>query len=301
MGTEERLMRYRDADVWPTAESLAAMLDSQIAAYAAVRGALAALTRAAEATAERLARGGRLIYAGAGASGRIAVQDAVELFPTFGWPVDRVLTLLAGGEQAMTRSVEGAEDDAAAGSAAMDALDVQADDVVVAVAASGRTAYTCALQRRARERGALTIALANNPGTPLLDEAEAPVLLDTGAEFLAGSTRMTAGTAQKIALNLLSTQTMMLLGRVHQGLMVDVVASNAKLVARARGILQTITGCDDDQAETLLGRAGGDIKLAVLLADGLDLDHARARLEASGGRLRDARPDHPSPPPTPSP
>jgi N-acetylmuramic acid 6-phosphate etherase len=289
MDTEDRPLRYRDADTWPTEQSLAAMLDSQMAAFVAVRNALPALTRAATAAAARLERGGRLVYAGAGASGRLAVQDGVELHPTFGWPCERLHYLIAGGEQALLQSVEGAEDDAAAAVAAVERVALGESDVVVALAASGRTTFTCAAQRRARAAGALTIGIANNPDTPLLGEAEIPVLLATGPEFLAGSTRMTAGTAQKIALNLFSTQTMIALGRVYQGFMVDLVPTNAKLVARAKGIIEAITGCAPGEAATLWGRAGGDVKLAVLLADGLGLEEAKARLEAAGGNLRRAR------------
>ena len=291
MDTEDRLERYRDADTWPAERSLAAMLDSQMAAFGAVRQALPALARAAEAAADRLRREGRLVYAGAGASGRLAVQDGVELHPTFGWPRERLCYLIAGGERALVASIEGAEDDAAAAVAAVDALALAASDVVVAVAASGRTTFTCAVQRRARAAGALTIGVANNANTPLLDEAEIPVLLATGAEFLAGSTRMTAGTAQKIALNLFSTQTMMTLGRVYEGFMVDVVPTNAKLVARAKGIVQALAGCTAAEAATFWERAGGNLKLAVLLADGLGLEEAKARLEAAGGNLRQARRD----------
>ena len=289
MDTEDRLERYSDADTWPAVQSLAAMLDSQMAAFIAVKSALPALACAAEAAARRLEHGGRLVYAGAGASGRLAVQDGVELHPTFGWPRERLSYLIAGGEAALVRSTEGAEDDGAAAVAAVEALVLGAADVVVAVAASGRTAFTCAAQRRARAAGALTIGLANNPDAPLLEEAEIPVLLATGPEFLAGSTRMTAGTAQKIALNLLSTQIMMALGRVYRGFMVDVVPSNAKLVARAKGIVQALTGRTAAEAEALWARAGGDLKLAVLLADGLELDQAKARLAAAGGNLRRAR------------
>jgi N-acetylmuramic acid 6-phosphate etherase len=291
MDTEDRLERWRDADTWPTGKSLAAMLDGQMAAFVAIRDALPALARAAEAAAARLERGGRLVYAGAGASGRLAVQDGVELHPTFGWPRERLCYLIAGGEAALVQSIEGAEDDAAAAVAAAEGLAVGEADVVVAVAASGRTTFTCAVQRRARAAGALTIGLANNPGTPLLGEAEIPVLLETGPEFLAGSTRMAAGTAQKIALNLLSTQTMIALGRAYQGFMVDVVPTNAKLVARAKGIVGALTGCAPDEAAALWTRAGGDLKLAVLLGDGLGLNEAKARLEAAGGNLRRARRD----------
>jgi N-acetylmuramic acid 6-phosphate etherase len=291
MDTEDRLERYRDADSWPAARSLAAMLEHQMAAFVAVKDALPALARAAEAAAARLERSGRLVYAGAGASGRLAVQDGVELHPTFGWPRERLAYLIAGGEAALVRSIEGAEDDAAGAVAAVEALALTATDVVVAVAASGRTTFTCAVQRHARAAGALTIGVANNANTPLLDEAEIPVLLATGAEFLAGSTRMTAGTAQKIALNLFSTQTMMTLGRVYQGFMVDVVPTNAKLVARAKGIVQALAGCTAAEAATFWEHAGGNLKLAVLLADGLALAEAKARLEAAGGNLRQARSD----------
>jgi N-acetylmuramic acid 6-phosphate etherase len=291
MDTEDRLERWRDADTWPAERSLGAMLDSQMAAFDAVRHALLALARAAEAASDRLGRGGRLVYAGAGASGRLAVQDGVELHPTFGWPRERLCYLIAGGEPAMVRSIEGAEDDAAAAAAAVEGLALGAADVLVAVAASGRTAFTCVVQRRARAAGALTIGLANNPGTPLLEEAEMPVLLATGPEFLAGSTRMAAGTAQKIALNLLSTQIMMALGRVYEGFMVDVVPTNAKLVARAKGIVQALTGCAPEQAAALWERAGGDLKLAVLLADGLGPEEAKVRLADAGGNLRRARAD----------
>ena len=291
MDTEDRIERYREAETWQTEKSIRAMLNHQLAAFTAVRDALPALAAAAEAAAARLSRGGRLVYAGAGSSGRLAVQDGVELHPTFGWPRERLRYLIAGGERALVESIEGAEDDAAAAVAAVDGLSLGDADVLVAVAASGRTTYTCAVQRRARVAGALTIGVANNPDTPLLAEAEIPVLLATGPEFLPGSTRMTAGTAQKIALNLLSTQTMMALGRVYEGFMVDVVPSNAKLVARAKSIVQALTGTTPAQAGALWERAGGDLKLAVLLADGFALDEAKARLEAAGGNLRQARSD----------
>lgn len=167
-----------------------------------------------------------------------------------------------------------------------------ASDVVIAVAASGTTAFTRAAQAAGRAGGSLTLALANNPAAPLLAEAEIPVLLHTGSEFLAGSTRMTAGTAQKIALNLLSTQLMIELGRVYQGFMVNVVPSNTKLVARSQRIVQAIAGCDLDTAAAAWEQAGRDIRLAVLLLDGLDAATAASRLADAGGDLRRARPSH---------
>lgn len=289
MGTEERLQDYRDADRWPTGEALAAMLAHQGRALAAVGEALPALERAVVAAAGRLGEAGRLVYAGAGASGRIAVQDGVELRPTFGWPRARLAFLIAGGPAALVESVEGAEDDAATGAAEARALALGPRDVLLAVAASGTTAYTRAAQAEARRTGALTIALACNPGTPLLAEAELPVLLRTGAEYLAGSTRMTAGTAQKIALNLLSTQLMTELGRVYRGHMVRLVASNAKLIERSRRIVAELSGAPAEAAAAAWEAAGRDIRLAVLLLDGLDRATAEARLAAAGGDLRRAR------------
>ena len=198
MGTETVSEAFRGIDTWPGSRILEAMLDGKLAAVEAVRAALPALDAAAEQAVVRLKRGGRLVYAGAGTSGRIALQDGVELTPTFGWPAEKLVYLMAGGARAVTESVEGAEDDAAAAEADVDAADVGPDDVVLALAASGTTPYTIGVVRRARERGALTIAIANNAGTPLLDAAEHPALLETGSEVIGGSTRMKAGTAQKV-------------------------------------------------------------------------------------------------------
>jgi N-acetylmuramic acid 6-phosphate etherase len=287
--TEGRLERYRAADRWPTEESLAAMLDNQLGAFMAVRQALPALTAAAKAAAGRLGDTGRLIYVGAGASGRLAVQDGVELWPTFGWPNHRLIYLMAGGVEALTASKEGAEDDAEAGAVAIASHAAGSTDVVIGVAASGSTAFTRGAVAAARAVGALTIGMANNPTAPLLEEAELPVLLHTGAEFLAGSTRMTAGTAQKMALNLLSTQLMIELGRVYDGLMVHVVATNAKLVQRSRRMVQAITGATEEAAAAAYEQAGRSIPLAVLLLDGLDLEAGRERLSRTRGDLRRAR------------
>jgi N-acetylmuramic acid 6-phosphate etherase len=289
MSTEAGLARYRDAETWPTEEGLAAMLDSQGMALFAVRQALPALAAAVHAAGERLRETGRLVYAGAGASGRLGVQDGVELYPTFGWRHDRLATLVAGGNAALTRSVEGAEDDAAAGTAEAAALGLGPHDVVLAIAASGGTPYTCAVTAAARRAGALTVGLANNAGSTLLHAAEHPVFLATGPEFLPGSTRMVAGTAQKIALNLFSTRLMTELGRVYRGLMVGVVPSNTKLVARAQRIVAELAGVAPEVAANAYEAADGDIRLAVLMLDGLGRTQAQARLDASGGDLRRAR------------
>lgn len=288
MTTEDSLLRYRDAELWPTEEALAAMLESQFSAYVAVRQALPGLTAAVTQAAARLGEMGRLIYVGAGASGRLAVQDGVELFPTFGWPRERLCYLVAGGTEALTRSIEGAEDDWDAGLTDAAALKPGPQDVAIAVAASGTTRYTRAVQTHVRAAGGLTVALANNPGSPLLLEAEHPIALATGPEFLAGSTRMTAGTAQKIALNLFSTRLMTELFRVYRGRMVRMVASNAKLVVRSQQIICDLTDASPERVAIVWNEVG-DIRLAVLMLDGLDRATAEARLAAAGGDLRAAR------------
>ena len=290
MDTEKTLRRYRDAATWPAEEGLGAMLDNQFGAFVAVRLAAPVLAAAVMAAAERLRDCGRLICCGAGASGRLAVQDGVELHPTFGWPAERLAYLVAGGDQALIRSVEGAEDDVSAAGGQAAALNLTPNDVLVAVAASGSTRFTIAVQQVARAAGALTVALANNGGAPLLEGADHPVLLHSGPEFLAGSTRMTAGTAQKIALNLFSTRLMTELGRVYQGHMVDMVPSNAKLIDRAKRMVAAITGVALPTAAAAWTEAGASVKVAVLMLDGLARVDAEARLAAAGGRLDRARP-----------
>ena len=245
MPTEKVSSRYADLDLWPTHDAVAAMFEAQLAAAAAIKPQVAAIAAAAEAAAIALRSGrGRIVYAGAGTSGRVAVQDGVELGPTYDWPADRLVYALAGGEKAIVASAENAEDDARGGAAAVQAASVGAGDVVIGVAASGTTPYTVAAIEAAEAAGALTIGVASNPGTPLLAAARYPILLDTGAEVVAGSTRMKAGTAQKIALNLLSTAIMLRLGRVYQGLMVNMRVSNHKLRERAIGMVDQLGGVE---------------------------------------------------------
>ena len=286
MGTETVSDAFRGIDTWPGGRILDVMQDGKLAAFDAVRAAIPALDAAAGEAIERLKRGGRLVYAGAGTSGRIALQDGVELTPTFGWPVERLVYLMAGGIRALTESVEGAEDDEAAAMAEVDAAGIGSDDVVLALAASGTTPYTIGVVRRARERQALTIGIANNAGAPLLDAAEYPVLLETGPEVIGGSTRMKAGTAQKVVLNLFSSLVMIKLGHVYDGYMVDVLASNDKLVRRSRQMLMSLTGVDESAARDALERSGGHVKTAVLVVRGLSPDDARTRLVAADGNLR---------------
>lgn len=298
MQTETVSPRSRGLDTWSGAEILEALLEGQLAAVAAVRAVLPALDAAAAAAVARLRRGGRLVYVGAGTSGRIAIQDGVELTPTFSWPAERLVFLMAGGEPALLHAAEGAEDDAAAAEAAIDRAGVGPDDVVVGLAASGGTPYTVAAVRRARARGALTLGVANNPGAPLLEAAEHPLLLATGPEAIAGSTRMKAGTAQKVLANLFSTLVMVKLGRVHDGYMVDLRATNRKLVRRSLRMLMQLTGVGEAAAQAALDACRGRVKPAVLVLRGLTAEAAEAALEQAGGSLRAALAgvDHAEPP-----
>lgn len=286
MRTEHISPRYIDLDSWPAAEIIAAMHEGQLAAAAAVGAALGAIAAAVDDAVPALQRGGRIVYAGAGTSGRIAVQDGSELLPTFDWPADRVVFAMAGGLDALVRSVEGAEDDVAAGAQAMAEAKIGANDVVIGIAASGTTPYTIGALRAAGAAGAVTIAIANNPGAPLLEVARHRILVDTGGEVIAGSTRMKAGTAQKIVLNLISTAVMVRLGRIYRGLMVDMRASNAKLRRRAEAIVSEIVRCPAGDAARYVEQADGDVKTAVLLGLGLAPGEAAQLLRRHGGNLR---------------
>jgi N-acetylmuramic acid 6-phosphate etherase len=285
METERVSPRYSGIDVWDPADVLDAMIEGQFCAVAAVRAARPEIERAALAIEARLRHQGRLIYAGAGTSGRLAVQDGAELMPTFGWPPERLLLLIAGGDKAMVRAVEGAEDEVGQARELVKRHGFGPHDAVIAVAASGTTPFTLACLREARACGALTIGIASNRGTPLLDEAEHPILLETGPEPIAGSTRMNAGTAQRITLNVLSSLLMIRLGRVYKGLMVDVSASNAKLGLRREAMLLSLTGRSTDEVRGALERANGSVKLAVLLLEGCDLYSAQTALDRAEGRL----------------
>lgn len=286
--TESISPRFRELDRWPAAQVLLAMWEGQLAAVAAVRAALPALESAAEAALPRLARGGRLVYAGAGTSGRIGVQDGAELPPTFDWPEDRLVLLMAGGAAAFTRSVENAEDDRAAAQRDVAAHAIGGDDVAIGIAASGSTPYTTTVISECAQRGALTIGIANSPGGALLAAASHPILIETGAEVIAGSTRMMAGTAQKVVLNLFSTLVMVRLGRIHRGLMVDMNARNAKLRQRAVRMLHDLTGQDDAAIRAALDEAGGRVKTAVLILRGLDRASADSLLALHAGHLHAA-------------
>jgi N-acetylmuramic acid 6-phosphate etherase len=286
MLTEKISPRYVELDSWSSGEMLAAMYESQLAAAAAVRGALAAIAAAVDAAVPALRLGGRIVYVGAGTSGRIGVQDGSELPPTYDWPADRVVFAMAGGLGALVRSAEDAEDDQATGARAMADAKIGPDDVVIGIAASGATPYTVGALRAATAAGAVTIALASNPGAPLFDVAAHRILVETGAEVIAGSTRMKAGTAHKIVLNLFSTAVMVKLGRVYRGLMVHMRARNAKLKRRAATIVGEIVGCQASDAARFVEQADGDVKIAVLLGLGMAPAEAAKILARHDGNLR---------------
>jgi N-acetylmuramic acid 6-phosphate etherase len=285
MSTERSSPRYSSIDVWQAEDIAESIVESQFAAVAAVLAARKEIAAAVVAMHARLQHDGRLIYVGAGTSGRLAVQDGAELAPTFGWPQERLVLIIAGGEKALLRSVEGAEDDAEEGVKLIDQHEVDAHDVLIAIAASGTTRFTMACLREAKLRGALILGIANNRTSPILEEADHPILLDTGAEPIAGSTRLKAGTAQKVALNTLSTSLMILLGKVYRGLMVDVRAANEKLVKRSEDILIELTGRNREDARDALSSAKGSVKLAVLLLNGCDLNAAKQLLNSTKGQL----------------
>lgn len=274
-------------DLQPTQELVAALAGAQLDAVHAVIAQTPALAQLADGVAERLAQGGVLHYVGAGTSGRLAVLDAAEMPPTFSTPPGMVCAHIAGGDAALVRAVEGAEDDAEAGAAEM-RNHVRSGDAVVGISASGGAPYVVAAIREAREIGAMTAAVVNAGASPLAAAAEIAIVLGTGREPIAGSTRMKAGTAQKVALNTLSTAVMVKLGKVYGNLMVDVAATNDKLRKRALRLVQTIAGVDEERARELLAQADGSVKVAVVIAGrSVDATQARALLQERNGRLRE--------------
>jgi len=286
MATEEVDPRFADLDAWPLSSAMEAMWEGQLAAVAAIGHALPAITAAAEAAKTALGDRGRIVYVGAGTSGRVAVQDGAELTPTFAWPRERVRFIVAGGDSAFVASIEGAEDDVDDAVTQISAAQLTPQDVVIAVAASGTTPFTVAALQKAGSFDAVTIGVANNPGTALLASARFPILIETGRELIAGSTRMKAGTAQKVVLNLISSGIMLRLGRVYRGLMVNMQPTNAKLKRRAEAMVAQIARCDLSHAARALDEADGDIKMAVLLALGVDRVDAESVLKDCEGNLR---------------
>ncbi|MER6852917.1 N-acetylmuramic acid 6-phosphate etherase [Streptomyces flaveolus] len=287
--TEAFRPELAEIDRMSTLDIARAMNGEDAAVPAAVAARLPEIAAAVDAVAARMSRGGRLVYAGAGTAGRLGVLDASECPPTFNTEPGQVVGLIAGGPQAMVTSVEGAEDSAELARADLDALALTADDTVVGVSASGRTPYAIGAVEHARALGALTVGLACNAGSALVAAAEHGIEVVTGPELITGSTRLKAGTAQKLVLNMLSTITMIRLGKTYGNLMVDVRASNEKLRARSRRIVALATGAGDEEIERALAATDGEVKHAILtlLAD-VDGPTAARLLEDSDGHLRAA-------------
>ncbi|MEU6809030.1 N-acetylmuramic acid 6-phosphate etherase [Streptomyces sp. NPDC046831] len=287
--TEAFRPELSDIDRLPTLDIARLMNAEDATVPAAVAERLPQIAAAIDAVAERMARGGRLLYAGAGTAGRLGVLDASECPPTFNTDPAQVVGLIAGGPAAMVTSVEGAEDSRELAAEALDALRLTPDDTVVGVSASGRTPYAIGAVEHARRLGALTIGLACNAGSALAAAAEHGIEIVTGPELVTGSTRLKAGTAQKLVLNMLSTITMIRLGKTYGNLMVDVRASNDKLRARSRRIVALATGAPDDEIEQALAATDGEVKNAILvLLAGVDGPTAARLLAASHGHLRAA-------------
>ena len=287
--TESSDPRFAGIDTMSVGELAATMNAADATVPDAVAKALPRITEAIEATAERMEAGGRLVYVGAGTPGRLGVLDASECPPTFSTPPEQVFAIIAGGESAIVSPREGAEDDEEAGVAAIDAAGIGPLDTVVGIASSGRTPYVVAAVRRAGELGALTVGLTCNTGTPLSDVAGHAIEVLVGPEVVSGSTRLKAGTAQKLVLNMFSTIVMVRLGKTYGNLMVDVKATNGKLRERAVRIMRTITGAERDEALAVLDRNGFNVKQAVVASRfELSPQDAAALLARAGGRLRAA-------------
>jgi N-acetylmuramic acid 6-phosphate etherase len=289
LNTETPDPQHAELDQYPTRELVDVLVDDQLNAVNAVRAAAGQITAAVTAALPRVEAGGRLLYVGAGTSGRLGVLDSVELYPTFSWPHERALALLAGGQDAMFVAVEGAEDDLAQGAADLNAVAPGPNDVVLLLAASGATPYVLGALRAARQAGALTVGFANNPNAPVALEAEIGITLDTGSEIISGSTRLKAGTSQKIALNTFSSALMVRLNKVYGNLMVDLKATNAKLVLRAVRLTMFASGADEAAARAALEQCDFHVKVAIVaLIKKTSIDQARAQLAAARGSVRQA-------------
>lgn len=287
--TETRNPKTMELDTMSVEEFLRVMNEEDRRVPEAVAAAIPALAQAVELVAKGFRNGGRLVYLGAGTSGRLGVLDAVECPPTFGTPPEQVVGLIAGGERAFVKAVEGAEDSTELARQDLAEIGITSNDVVVGIAASGRTPYVIGGLDYARENGVPTVAIACNPGSEVSKHADVAVEVDNGPEVLTGSTRLKSGTSQKLMLNMLSTASMVQVGKVYGNLMVDVMPTNEKLVERAQRIIATATGCDAATAEKYYESADGNPKTAIvmILAE-VDREEAIRRLEASGGFVRSA-------------
>ncbi len=271
-----------------TAEMLSRFNDEDATVAEAVRGVIPQIARAVDSVSEALKAGGRLIYVGAGTSGRLGCLDAAECLPTFGIAPEQIFGIIAGGERALLKAVEGAEDDAVAGAAAMDEVKIGPNDVVVGISASGGAPYVRAAVRRAKERGArATVSIANSANSPLSGDVDIPIEVVTGPEVLQGSTRLKAGTGQKLVLNMISTGAMVRIGKTYGNRMVDLQSTNIKLVARSLRLIRELGKVDSDGAAAdFLKQADSSVKLAILMARrNVTAEAGHELLRQSGGFL----------------
>lgn len=286
--TEDFDSRFAGLDQWSDADFLMALWEGQMRAVASVGPVLGDLAAAADGIARRLGGGGRLVYVGAGTSGTVAWQDAKELGGTFGWPEDHTIVMLAGGLQSAPNEFNGAEDDTDLAAREISQNNISDKDAIIGIAASGSTPYTMHALELSRERGAFTVGICNNPDGKILNLAECGIYLESAPEVVAGSTRMGAGTAQKAALNILSTLVMNKLGRLFDNLMVGMRAENIKLHGRAVRIVSHIASCDEALAKDALEKSDFDIRTAVLVVKGHAPERAKEILALSNGNLRTA-------------
>jgi N-acetylmuramic acid 6-phosphate etherase len=287
--SEERNPNTMEIDLLPTAEVLRAINREDRSVPEAVGKVIAEIARAVDCIVDAFGNSGRLIYMGAGTSGRLGVLDAAECPPTFGVPGDMVVGLIAGGADALARAIEGVEDDAEEGAAALKGIGLTQKDVVVGIAVSGRTPYVVGGLTYAKALGATTVALSCNQDSAIARIADIAILPVVGPEVLAGSTRLKSGTAQKLVLNMLTTASMIRLGKCYQNLMVDLNPTNMKLIARATRIVMLATGCAAEQAQEALKRTDNDVKLAILMTvTCMPIEEAKSALRSAGGFLRKA-------------
>lgn len=288
LGTERINPETADLDRMPTLELVAAFNRQDARVAAAVAEALPQIAEVIDRAAERMRRGGRLIYFGAGTSGRLGVLDASECPPTFSAPPGLVVGIIAGGDKALRESIEAAEDRPEDGEADLRGLGLKPEDTVVGLTASGRTPYVLGGLRYARQVGALAVGVACNRPAALSAEADVAILAEVGPEVLSGSTRLKSGTAQKMILNMLSTGIMVRLGKTYGNLMIDVRPSNAKLKVRAARLLRQASGLCEEEAQALLEQSGWEVKTALVMAQlGCDAAEARQKLEQAGGFVRE--------------
>ena len=287
--TERRNPNTMELDTFSPLEIATTMNNEDLNVVAGVKEVLPEIAKAIEWCAEALKNGGRIIYMGAGTSGRLGLLDAVECPPTFGVPHEKVVGLLAGGERAFIKAVEGAEDKKELGVEDLVNIKCNANDVVIGLAASGRTPYVIGALEYANELGCKTIAVACNKGSKVGAAAQLAIEPDNGPEVLTGSTRLKSGTSQKMICNMITTGSMILNGKVYQNLMVDVMQTNEKLVTRAENIIMEATGCDRETAQKARVESNGRVKVAVVMVLlGCTVEEAVAKLEANEGKVRKA-------------